>query len=84
MEVKARMRKGGVMAERTVSSTVEIDAPVETVFDYCDNPQRAEEAMQASAGGRFSHIRDVRRGPDGLVTTYKIVTPRIVVCSDGC
>jgi hypothetical protein len=58
-----------------VSSTVEIDAPVETVFGYCDNPQWAEAAIQASASGRFSHISDVRRGPDGLVTTCKIITP---------
>lgn len=63
------------MVERTVTSTVEIDAPFETVFDYAEDPQRAEKAMQASASGRFSHISNVRRDPDGSVTSYQLVTP---------
>jgi len=63
------------MVDRTVTSTVEIDAPVETVFDYAEDPQWAEEAIQASASGRFSHISNVRTDPDGRVTSYQLVTP---------
>ncbi|MBK9180189.1 MAG: SRPBCC family protein [Acidimicrobiales bacterium] len=58
------------MTTTTAASSIEIDAPVEKVFAFVSDP---EKAMQARTR-RSAVVSDIETGPDGAVTSYKWTT----------
>ena len=54
---------------KAATSSVEIDAPVEVVFDYVADPVQSTQAM-ARAFQRRVRVTDVQTTPEGVVTSW--------------
>ncbi len=58
------------MTKSSVTRSIEIDAPVEKVFEFVSDPQRRALAMAAALDSN-TVVTDVETSPEGTVTSWK-------------